>query len=372
VNDPRVLAAAFAHALRTAGLSVPTDSVATFVAALARTGLGSRDRTYWTGRAVLVRRVEDLDAYGRVFAEFWEGRTPDGDVEGVASESAVLAMDDGDADGDDSGADDPDRDGAATLALRWSAAESLRGKDFAACTADELRDAARAIAALRVNASRRRSRRLRPSRHHGSHHDARATLRAALATGGEPLRLHRRARTESPRRLVLLLDVSGSMEPYARAMLRFAQAAVAGRGRVEAFAFSTRLTRLTADLVGRDADRAIARATRAVPDWSSGTRLGGCLREFNERWGARGLARGADLVILSDGWDRGDPVELAREMGRLDRVTHRTIWVNPLKSTPGYAPLARGMVAALPHVDEFVEGHSLGSLEQLASVLARG
>ncbi len=372
MNDARVLAAAFAHALRAAGLSVPTDSVATFVAALARTGLGSRDRTYWTGRTVLVRRAEDLDAYDVAFAEFWEGRTTPDDGAAAASESAVLAVDDSEAGADDPGVDDPDEDGAATLVLRWSPAESLREKDFAACTADELRDAAGASAELRVNASRRRSRRLRPARRRGSHHDARATLRASLATGGEPLRLHRRARTESPRRLVLLLDVSGSMEPYARAMLRFAQAAVAGRGRVEAFAFSTRLTRLTADLDGRDADRAIARATRAVPDWSSGTRLGGCLREFNERWGARGLARGADLVILSDGWDRGDPAELSREMGRLGRVTHRTIWVNPLKSTPGYAPLARGMAAALPHVDEFVEGHSLGSLERLASVLARG
>ena len=368
MTDPRTLAAAFARALRDAGLAVPTDSVATFVAALGRTGVATRDSTYWTGRAVLVRRHEDLAAYDRTFAAFWEGRAHSDDAADAPAESAVLAMDDGDADGTDDGAAGHD---GTTMVLRWSPVESLRDKDFAACTADELRDAARAIAALRVHGSVRRSRRLRPVRSRGTHHDPRATLRASLRTRGEPLRLHRRARTDAPRRLVLLLDVSGSMDPYARAMLRFAQAAVAGRRRVEAFAFSTRLTRLTRDLDGRDVDRAIARASRAVADWSSGTRLGGCLREFNDRWGVRGPARGADVVIVSDGWDRGDPSELAREMGRLGRVAHRTIWVNPLKSTPGYAPLARGMAAALPHVDEFVEGHSLGSLERLATVLAR-
>ena len=369
MTDPRLLAAAFARALRGAGLSVPTDSVATFIAALGCTGFGTRDGTYWTGRTVLVRRVEDVATYDRTFAEFWEGCARSDDAADAPAETASLAMDDGDA-----GADPGDTPGSngTTITLRWSPVESLRNKDFAACTADELRDAARAIASLRVHGSVRRSRRLHPVRGRGTHHDPRATLRASLRTRGEPLRLHRRARTDAPRRLVLLLDVSGSMETYARAMLRFAQAAVAGQRRVEAFAFSTRLTRLTRDLAGRDADRAISRASRAVPDWSSGTRLGGCLREFNDRWGTRGMARGADVVILSDGWDRGDPAELAREMGRLGRVTHRTIWVNPLKSTPGYAPLARGMAAALPHVDEFVEGHSLGSLERLATVLARG
>jgi uncharacterized protein with von Willebrand factor type A (vWA) domain len=370
VTDPRVLAAAFARALRDAGLSVPTDSVATFVTALGCTGLDSRDGTYWTGRTVLVHRAEDIATYDRTFTAFWEGGERSDDAADAPAETASLAMDDG---SDDAGADSRDatEDGGATITLRWSSAEVLRNKDFATCTADELRDAARAIAALRVHGSVRRSRRLRPVRGRGTHHDPRATLRASLRTRGEPLRLHRRARIDAPRRLVLLLDVSGSMEPYARAMLRFAQAAVTGRRRVEAFAFSTRLTRLTRDLAGRDADRAIARASRTVPDWSSGTRLGGCLREFNNRWGTRGMARGADVVILSDGWDRGDPAELAHEMGRLGRVAHRTIWVNPLKSTPGFAPLARGMAAALPHVDEFVEGHSLGSLEHLATVLAR-
>ncbi|MBA2326505.1 MAG: VWA domain-containing protein, partial [Actinobacteria bacterium] len=174
-----------------------------------------------------------------------------------------------------------------------------------------------------------------------------------------------------PRRIVLLFDVSGSMEPYARAILRFLHAAVAGRTRVEAFALGTRLTRITRELSSRDPDAALASAARRVPDWSGGTRLGTGMREFNDRWGVRGMARGAVVVIVSDGWDRGDPSQLGEQMARLARVAHRVVWVNPLKASPGFAPLAGGMAAALPYVDEFVEGHSLASLEHLAEVIAR-
>jgi uncharacterized protein with von Willebrand factor type A (vWA) domain len=162
------------------------------------------------------------------------------------------------------------------------------------------------------------------------------------------------------------------MEPYARAMVRFLHAAVTSRkrGGVEAFALGTRLTRITRELTSRDPDAAVAKASRAVVDWSGGTRLGDGLRRFNDRWGVRGMARGAVVVILSDGWDRGDPEALATEMERLSRVAFRIVWVNPLKASPGYAPLARGMAAALPFVDEFVEGHSLASLEALAEVIS--
>jgi uncharacterized protein len=170
---------------------------------------------------------------------------------------------------------------------------------------------------------------------------------------------------------VLLCDVSGSMEPYARALLRFLHGAVVGRGRVEAFALGTRLTRITRELSSRDPDAALAAAGRRVVDWSGGTRLGDGLREFTDRWGQRGMARGAVVVIFSDGWDRGDPGELGEQMARLSRLAYRVVWVNPLKASPGFAPLARGMAAALPHVDEFVEGHSLASLEELAEVIAR-
>jgi uncharacterized protein with von Willebrand factor type A (vWA) domain len=169
---------------------------------------------------------------------------------------------------------------------------------------------------------------------------------------------------------VLLLDVSGSMEPYARALIRFVHAAVAGRQKVEAFALGTRLTRLTRELSSRDPDEALARAAERVTDYGGGTRLGDGLQLFNAEWGQRGMARGAIIVILSDGWDRGDPDVLAEQMQRLQRAAHKVVWVNPLKVTPGYAPLARGMAAALPYVDAFVEGHSIDAIEELARVVS--
>jgi uncharacterized protein with von Willebrand factor type A (vWA) domain len=194
-------------------------------------------------------------------------------------------------------------------------------------------------------------------------------VRASLRTAGEPIERHFLENDVRLRRLVLLLDISGSMEPYARALLRFVQAAVAGRQKVEAFAIGTRLTRVTRELGSRDPDKALRLASGRVKDWSGGTRLGECLREFNDQWGVRGMARGAIVVVLSDGWDRGEPETLAEQMRRLHRVSHRTIWVNPLKVTPGYAPLARGMAAAMPHIDCFVEGHSIEAMEHLARVI---
>ena len=169
---------------------------------------------------------------------------------------------------------------------------------------------------------------------------------------------------------LLLLDVSGSMESYSRALLRFVHASVVARRRVEAFAFGTRLTRITRELNTRDPDRALASAAESVVDFSGGTRIGETLHTFNDEWGVRGMARGAIVVILSDGWDRGEPEELSEQMLRLSRVTHKLVWVNPLKATDGYAPIAQGMAAALPHVDDFIEGHSLAALEQLAKVIS--
>ena len=247
----------------------------------------------------------------------------------------------------------------------------LRHKDFAAYDDDELRLAQQLMTRLRLAGPPRVSVRMSPARR-GSRPDLRRTMRHALRAGGEPIRRAWREPGDRLRRLVLLLDISGSMEPYARAMLRFVQAAVGGRQRVEAFAFGTRLTRLTRELGGRDPDSALRRAAERVDDWSGGTRLGECLRTFNDEWGTRGMARGAIVVILSDGWDRGDPAVLAEQMERLQRVVHSLIWVNPLKVTPGYAPLARGMAAALPYVDHFVEGHSLAAMEELAAVIAGG
>jgi uncharacterized protein len=224
-----------------------------------------------------------------------------------------------------------------------------------------------------VHAARRPNRRRRPSAGTRGAFDLRRTVRRSLRHGGEVVHPARTEPGTQPRRLVLLVDVSGSMEPYARALTRFAHAAVAARrrGRVEVFALGTRVTRITRELATHDPDRALRHAADAVSDWSGGTRLGDGLRAFNDRWGVRGLARGAVVVVLSDGWDRGDPTVLGDELARLRRVAHRVVWVNPLKASPGYAPLAGGMAAALPHVDEFVEGHSVASLEALAEVVAR-
>jgi len=222
---------------------------------------------------------------------------------------------------------------------------------------------------VRLAGALRRSRRVRPSSRDGSRPDVRRTMRAALRTGAEPVRRRSLERARRPRRVVLLCDVSGSMEAYTRALLRFLHAAVAGRGGVEAFVFATRLTRITRHLSWRDPDAALARAGAAVADWSGGTRLGAVLHEFNARWGD--LTRGAVVVMLSDGWDRGDPTELTAELDRLQRRAHRIVWVNPLKASPDYAPLARGMAAALPYVDDFVEGHSLAAMERLVEVIGK-
>src|SRR5262249_17602776 len=224
---------------------------------------------------------------------------------------------------------------------------------------------------IRLAGALRPSRRRRPSSRRRGRVDLRRTVRRSLRTQGEIAERRFDEQSQRPRRVVLLCDVSGSMEPYARALVRFLHAAVVGHGRVEAFALGTRLTRITRELSTRDPDAALAAAARRVVDWSGGTRLGEGLRAFNDTWGVRGMARGAIVVILSDGWDRGEPEMLAEQMARLHLVAHRIVWVNPLRATPGYAPLARGMAAALPHVDNFVDGNSLAALEELAEVIRR-
>ncbi|HET9733308.1 MAG TPA: VWA domain-containing protein [Acidimicrobiales bacterium] len=362
------LAAGFVAALRRVGVEVPVGAAVVYARSLQATGLGRRSAVYWAGRATLVVRPEDVAAYDTAFAAWWVGREA---VSVPAPQPVPVvvedeAQDDADGDeGDQSPGDEP------VTVVRYSAAEVLRDKDFAECTVEELAEAHRMMAQLKVAPALRRTRRpVRSSRRRGSP-DMRRTVRDALRSGGEPLRRAHLEPGSRPRRVVLLCDVSGSMAPYARALLRFSHVAVAGRGRVEAFALGTRLTRLTRELSDRDPDAALAAAAASVADWSGGTRLGEGLRAFNDRYGVRGMARGAVVVVLSDGWDRGDPAQLAEEMGRLHRVAHRVVWVNPLKATPGYAPLARGMAAALPHVDNFVEGHSLASLAFLAEVIGR-
>lgn len=363
------VAVTFARVLRGAGLRVPLGSVLAFVDALGQVGIDQRDAVYWAGRATLVRRPEDIELYDRSFAVFWlAAASVVGDDAVVEPLHITLAIDDdddtgGDGDGDTEINDDP------TLVLRFSAQEVLRHKDFAAYSSDELRLAQELMSQLRFIGPPRRSYRYTASRR-GRRPDLPATVRASLRAGGEPIQRQWRDPGERLRRLVVLLDISGSMEPYARAMLRFVHAAVSGRQKVEAFAIGTRLTRMTKELHSRDPDTALAAASQRVHDWSGGTRLGDCLKVFNDQWGVRGMARGAIVVVLSDGWDRGNPEVLAEQMQRLQRISYQTIWVNPLKVTPGYAPLARGMAAALPYVDAFVEGHSLAAMQELARVIA--
>ena len=331
-----------------------------------------REQVYWAGRATLVRRPELIAAYDTAFARFWDGRAALADATTAPEvlRAFALAFDDGTAPAPDDEDDDAPADDVEVLTVRWSDREVLRHRDFATYAQSEHDQAARLLRDLELVGSRRRSRRLQPTRRpRKARPDVRRTARDALRSGGEPLRRRYRAPGTRPRRVVLLLDVSGSMEPYARAFVRFLHTAVTAQSGVEAFALGTRLTRITRELTSRDPDAAIAAATRRVVDWSGGTRLGPALRSFNDTWGIPGMARGAIVVILSDGWDRGGAGLLGEQMARLARVAHRIVWVNPLKASEGYAPLAQGMAAALPFVDDFVEGHSLAALEGVAEAV---
>ena len=370
-TDPAEIAVAFSRVLRGAGMRVPTSSTHTFADALCAVGIDDRDAAYWSGRATLVRRPEDIAMFDRAFAVFFEHRRSTVADDDTDDPQTVTIAIDADDDGTDDSADTAEGTDDETIELRFSTTEILRNKDFADYSPDELVLAQELMSSLRLVGSPRRSLRLGPTARTTNRPDIRRTVRASIKAGGEPIERHFRAPTERLRRLVLVLDVSGSMEPYARALLRFVHAAVAGRQKVEAFALGTRLTRITRELNSRDPDVALHDAGQRVLDWSGGTKLGAGLRQFNDEWGVRGLARNSVVVILSDGWDRGDPDELAAQMERLQRVTHRLVWVNPLKVTPGYAPLARGMAAALPYVDNFVEGHSLHAMQELAHVISR-
>jgi hypothetical protein len=266
------------------------------------------------------------------------------------------------------GGDDGREAEGEEAALGWSPEDLLREKDFAELTSTEFDHVSRLIAELASSRPRRRSRRLRP--HHRGHDlDMRRLVRASLATGGDAADRTFRRRVQVPRKLVVICDVSGSMEAYSRALVLFLHALVlTGRG-VEAFAFGTRLTRLTPDLTGRDPEHALDAAAARVVDWSGGTRIGASLKAFNDEWGRRALTRGAVVLIVSDGWEREDAALVGHEMARLARQAYAVVWVNPLKGHPDYQPLAGGMRAALPYIDRFLPGHNLASLEELAAVL---
>lgn len=366
-SAPESVVVAFVAALRRAGLSIPVGSTVAYTEALGQLGVADRDAVYWAGRATLVVHPEDIPIYDQVFAAFWDHAGFHLVPRPSRATPITVLLDDA----DDAVADDAVAEPAGpTQTVRYSPTDTVRGLDLADCTAEELAEVHRLIDAMRINPDTHRSRRRRPRPHGGDRLDLSRTVRRSLRTGGETIRRAHTKPAERPRRLVLLVDISGSMEPYARSLLRLAHAFTSGGRQVEAFAFGTRLTRLTRALSTRDPDAAFIAASEVVSDWAGGTRLGEVLAEFNDQWGVRGMARGATAVILSDGWDRGEPALVEEQMQRLHRVAYQVVWVNPLKASPGYQPLARGMAAALPHVDRFIEGHSFAALENLAREIA--
>lgn len=359
-------AVTFGRILRRAGLAGGMDRTVEFARALDELDVTRREDVYWAGRVTFCTRPEDLKLYDRAFRLFWEDSGRGRGVRPPETRFSITIPEDSVQPPKKSVEESPA--GEEAVPLRYSPVEVLKKKDFAECTPEELAELDRLLVDLRLSGALRRSRRLEPAVR--GQHDLRKTLRGALRTGGEPVRPYfRKARTR-PRRVILLLDVSGSMALYSRALLRFLHAGVLSGERLEAFALGTRLTRLTKELATRDPDRALRGVSEAVDDLSGGTRLGDTLKEFVDGWGQRGMARGSVVVILSDGWDRGDISVLAEQMHRLSRLSYRTIWTNPLKAAPGYQPLARGMAAALPYTDEFLSGHNFESLEELVRAVA--
>ena len=374
----------FGRILREAGLEVGPGRMQDALLGLAAVDLTNRDDVYWALRCTIVSRRDDIEVFDAAFAAFWE-RAPRVVLQQRPIELGVELPEENQKD-ESPEAVEAHAHGARGARRRGSRARRaattrrrprlrsgrptsvLRDRDFARYGPEELRRARALVARVARVAPRRRSLRRQPSPH-GATFDPRRTLREAMRTGGVPIERAWREPKLVPRKLVYLVDVSGSMEPYARAMVMFLQAAVRAGRHVEAFTFGTRLTRLTPHLAGRDPDRALANAARAVPDWAGGTRIGENLKAFNDVWGRRGLTRGAIVVIASDGWERGDPTLLAEQMRRLHLAAHRVVWTNPLAGGEGYRPLVAGMQAALPYVDDFLPGHNLRALETLADVL---
>ncbi len=387
------VAAAFSRRLHDAGVPVTAERAAWFAQALALVEPDSRRRLYWTARAAFVSDRVQVPAFDRVFAAVFgragadhdEPASPAGEGTEAAPPDERPAPSASERDAQSAGAaaaSGPDRSGdeqpslEAPVPVLAGDEEVLRSKSFDALSPEELARLYRLMTRLRVATPPRRTRRAERHRR-GERIDMRRTLRGSLRTAGDPIRLARRRRRIVSRRLVLLCDISGSMEPYARAYLQFltcaAGAGIGGGGvggvRSEAFVFATRLTRLTRALASRNPERAIQRAAAAAPDWSSGTRIGDALKAFNDRHGRRGMARGAVVVILSDGWERGDPALVGREMARLRRLAHRIVWVNPRVSARGFEARAGGLVAALPHCDALVSGHNLEALYEVADAI---
>jgi uncharacterized protein len=337
---------AFGQSLRAAGLDVHIGRMLDAIEALQYVDLTSKDEVYHTLRTLLIHRHQDFTTFDRVFAAFWLGAAGSERQHDAQTEATdVVAV-------------------PATIVIKtWSDAETISDKDFAALTAEELALARTVIEKLPWAPLRRTRRWIGGP---GPRIDLRKALSRSLRTGGEIVTLPRRQRKVKPRPIVLLCDVSGSMERYSRTLLHFAHTLAKKARRVEAFVFATRLTRITMDLRTPKADAAIATAARSVQDWSGGTRIGAALRAFHQRWARRSLHSASVVLLISDGWDRGDPAVLRDQIARLQRSCHRLIWLNPLIGTIDYAPLTRGLQAALPFVDEFLPVRTLRDIRELA------
>ena len=387
--DLPALVGALSRRLRDAGVPTTTARSADFAHALTLVRPITRRRLYWTARALFVSDQAHLRAFDAVFSSVFGAPAERGEFESDDAETVASPADDRPRGGHDSArrrADLPDRladtssappgeddehDERAEVEVPLAMAseeERLAAKSFDALEPYELAQLYRLMSRLELATPRRRTRRHEKGRH-GARVDMRRTLRASMRTGGDPIRIARRRRRVARRRLVVLCDISGSMEPYARAYLQFLTSAAGSSPGAEAFVFATRLTRLTRALASRHPERAIQRAAAAAPDWSSGTRIGDALKAFNDRHGRRGMARGAVIVILSDGWERGEPALVGREMERLGRLAHRIVWVNPRISASAFSVQAGGMTAALPHCDALVSGHSFTALHEVVEAI---
>jgi uncharacterized protein with von Willebrand factor type A (vWA) domain len=378
----------FGRRLRERGLPVGTGRILTFVRAVSAIGLVDRDSLYWAGRLSMIARRDDLEAYGQVFESWYRtlrstddlrvelqlpAEEPDRRQADWGEQPDDLEVRVGQAAAEWHRADEEDeveRGEESSIRIVASGVEVLRSKSFGDLSEDERARVAALIRSLRLQVPVERTRRTRPASK-GGRFDLRRTLRRSLRTQGEPFDRAWRARTARRRPLVLILDISGSMAPYSRALMQFAYAAMAAGRRVETFVFGTRLTRVTRTLRTKDPDRALREIGRQVEDWEGGTRIGESLKALLDGWSQRAALRGAVVVFCSDGLERGDPELLRAQMARLRRLAHRVIWVNPLKGSPRYEPLARGMAAALPSVDVFLSGHNLESLEHLAAALGQ-
>ena len=376
---------AFGRELRARGLPVGTGRILTFLRAVVALGLTDRTSLYWAGRVSMIGRREDLPAYDLAFEDWYRSMRPEGELR-IELDLPSLArpeMDWGDPPADLEvragttaaewhglgDGDEPEPGEEAAIRIVASAVEVLRSKSFADLSQEEREEVGGLIRALAVALPEERMRRTRPSTK-GARFDVRRTLRRSLRTRGEPFDRAWRDRRVRGRPLVLILDVSGSMSPYARALVQFGYAAMAAGRRVEVFCFGTRLTRVTRTLRTKDPDRALREIGRTVADWEGGTRIGESLKSLLDGWSQRAALRGAVVVLCSDGLERGDPELLRAQMARLGRLAHKVVWVNPLKGSPRYEPLARGMAAALPSVDVFLSGHNLESLSELSRALA--